>query len=256
MIKKPAIYLNSVKFSLGGRIILSDVNLSINEGEFIAVLGPNGSGKSTLLKLLLGLYKYDQGSIEILGKQPKTGNRDIGYAPQSSSLESDLALRAWDVAGFGFDGDRWGIGFSGAKKTLAVTRVLQEVGLFHLKDTAVGRLSGGEQQRLLIAQALLSDPRILLLDEPLANLDVAYVQTIISLITKVARSRGITVLLVAHDVNPLLPSLDRVIYMANTHSAIGYPQEVITSEQLSALYGSSIEVIRAKGRIFVIGEEK
>lgn len=254
MSTKPAIQIEDVHMKFGERVILDGINITVNEGEFIAMLGPNGAGKSTLLKLLLGLYKPTSGSIKVLGKFPKTGNNEIGYAPQHRTLEADLALRARDVVGFGLDGNKWGIGFPSKERTEKIDTALREVDMLHLANMPVGKLSGGEQQRLLIAQALLTDPKILFLDEPLSNLDIAHATTIVSLLTEIARKRSITVLLVTHDVNPLLSAIDRVIYIANGKAAVGKPEEVITSEKLSQLYGSSVEVVTTKGRIFVVGE--
>lgn len=253
--QKAVIELENVALTLNERTILHDISLIINEGEFIAVLGPNGAGKSTLLKLLLGLYRPTSGKISVLGKTPRRGNKDIGYAPQHRNLEGDLALRARDVVGFGLDGNKWGIVLPNKKRDKHIDQALDEVDMLHLADMPVGNLSGGEQQRLLIAQALLTHPKILLLDEPLSNLDIIHSEGIVSLITKIARNRKMTVLLVTHDVNLLLPVIDRVLYMANTHSAIGKPEEVITNENLTKLYGSPVEVIKAQGRLFVIGEE-
>lgn len=255
MSSTPVIILENVNLSLGGRKILDDINLSINEGEFIAILGPNGAGKSTLLKLLLGLYRPTSGKISILGKPPKRGNNKIGYAPQHRTLEAELALRAKDIVGFGLDGNQWGIALPDKKREKHIEQALDEVDMLRLADMPVGKLSGGEQQRLLIAQALLTHPDILLLDEPLSNLDIIHSESIVSLVTKIAKNRKMTVLLVTHDVNILLPVIDRVLYIANTKSAIGKPGEVITSEKLSKLYGSKVEVIKAQGRLFVIGEE-
>jgi zinc/manganese transport system ATP-binding protein len=251
----PAITLEHIGIRLSGRTILEDVNLTVNEGEFIAVLGPNGAGKSTLLKLLLGLIKPSTGTIQVLGHTPRTGNIAIGYAPQHRTLEADLALRARDVVGFGLDGNRWGPGWPSRKRNEIINQALQEVDALRFADAPVGQLSVGEQQRLLIAQALLTNPRILLLDEPLANLDISREQEIVTLINNVCRTRNVAVLLVAHDVNPLLNVIDQVIYVANGHSTIGTPDEVITSASLSNLYGSQVEVVRAMGRMFVVGAE-
>src|SRR5579862_5705654 len=240
MSTQPVIKIEDLHIAFGGRMILDHINLTINEGEFIAVLGPNGAGKSTLLKLLLGLYKPTSGKISVLGKPPRRGNNEIGYAPQHRTLEAELALRARDIVGFGLDGNKWGVALPNKKRDKHIEQALEEVDMLHLADMPVGQLSGGEQQRLLIAQALLTHPKILLLDEPLSNLDIIHSEGIVSLITKIARQRKMAVLLVTHDVNILLPVIDRVLYMANTHSAIGKPQEVITSEKLSALYGSKV----------------
>ena len=255
MTSQPIIQIQDLRLQFGGRTILERIDMIINEGEFITILGPNGAGKSTLLKLLLGLYKPTSGKINILGKPPRTGNNEIGYAPQHRTLESDLALRARDVVGFGLDGNKWGIGFPNPQRTKKINKALEEVDMLRLAEMPVGKLSGGEQQRLLIAQALLTNPKILFLDEPLSNLDITHARSIVSLLTKITRSRTITVLLVTHDVNPLLSTIDRVVYLANGHSAIGKSEDVITSHKLSELYGSPIEVVHANGRLFVIGEK-
>ena len=253
--REPVIELEYVRVQFGRQVILEDMSLEIAQGEFIAVLGPNGAGKSTLLKLLLGLLKPAAGTVRVLGHPPRRGNAAIGYAPQHRVLEADLALRARDVVGFGLDGNRWGIGFPSAKRRAIIDQALDEVNASAFADAPVGQLSGGEQQRLLIAQALLTNPRLLLLDEPLANLDIAHEQEIVSLVARVCRARNVAVLLVSHDINPLLPVIDRVLYLANAHSAIGTPEEVITSATLSQLYSSPVEVVQALGRIFVVGAE-
>ena len=255
MTQETTIELEHVRAQFGKRVLLEDVSLDIQQGEFITLLGPNGAGKSTLLKMLLGLLKPAAGTIRVLGKPPRRGNKAIGYAPQHRVLEADLALRARDVVGFGLDGDRWGIGFPSRKRNALLDQALAEVNALSFADAPVGQLSGGEQQRLLIAQALLTNPRLLLLDEPLANLDIAHGQEIVSLVAEVCRSRGVTVLLVSHDINPLLPVTDRVLYIANGQSAIGTPDEVITSTTLSKLYDSPVEVVQALGRLFVVGAE-
>ncbi len=251
----PVVDLEQVRIRLGGRIILDDVTLTVDEGEFIVVLGPNGAGKSTLLKTLLGLIKPDAGVVHVLGRPPQRGNKDIGYAPQHRTLEADLALRARDVVGFGLDGNRWGTGLPDRRRKVLIDKVLREVDAIEFANAPVGQLSGGEQQRLLIAQALLTNPRLLLLDEPLANLDISHEGEIVSLIARVCRERNVAVMLVTHDINPLLSMVDRVLYMANGHSAIGKPDEVITSQTLSQLYGSSVEVVQALDRLFVVGAE-
>ncbi len=247
--------LEHVRIQLGGRVILEDTTLTVNEGEFMVVLGPNGAGKSTLLKLLLGLIRPSGGMVRVLGSPPRRGNNAIGYAPQHRELEADLALRARDVVGFGLDGHRWGIGLPNPARRATIDRALQEVDATSFADAPVGQLSGGEQQRLLIAQALLTNPRLLLLDEPLANLDLSHQQEIVDLVAQVSQARNIAVMLVTHDVNPLLPVVDRVIYMANGHTAVGTPDEVVTTATLSRLYGSPVEVIHALDRLFVVGAE-
>ncbi len=252
---EPIVDVEHARISLSGRTILEDISLTVQEGEFMVILGPNGAGKSTLLKTLLGLIKPVAGTVMVLGHPPRRGNPAIGYAPQHRTLEADLALRARDVVGFGLDGNHWGIGWPNARRTALIDGVLNEVGALNLANVPVGQLSGGEQQRLLIAQALLTNPRLLLLDEPLANLDISREGEIVSLVARVCRERNVAVMLVTHDINPLLPVIDRVLYIANGQCAIGTPDEVVTSQTLSRLYGSPVEVVQALNRLFVVGAE-
>jgi zinc/manganese transport system ATP-binding protein len=251
----PVVDLEHVRIRLGGRIILDDISITIDQGEFIVMLGPNGAGKSTLLKTLLGLIKPEAGTVRVLGRPATRGNRAIGYTPQRRSLESDFALRARDVVGFGLYGNRWGIGLPSAKRKTLIDKVLCEVDALDFANVPIGQLSGGEQQRLLIAQALLTNPKLLMLDEPLANLDISRGGEIVSLIASVCRERNVAVMFVTHDINPLLSVVDRVLYVANGHSAIGKPDEVVTSQTLSKLYGSPVEVVQALNRLFVVGAE-
>lgn len=249
------IALDDVAVTLGSRTIVEKLSFTVAKGDFVAILGPNGAGKTTLLKLLLGLLKPSHGIISVLGRAPHRGDRNIGYAPQHRVLETDLALRARDVVGFGLDGNKWGIGFGNKKRDQLIDAALKEVDALRFGNASVGHLSGGEQQRLLIAQALITDPNILLLDEPLANLDINHATEIVALLADVTAKRGVTVMLVSHDVNPLLPAANRVLYLARGHSAIGTPEEIITTETLSRLYGAQVEVVRSGGHVFVVGAE-
>jgi zinc/manganese transport system ATP-binding protein len=251
----PVISMENIVITLGGRRILDGLSGTIAHGEFVSVLGPNGAGKSTLLKMLLGLLKPESGTIRVLGKPPRRGNNDIGYVPQHRVLEIDTALRARDVVGFGLDGNRWGFSFPSRKRNERIERALAEVNALHLKDEPIGHLSGGEQQRLLIAQALISNPRMLLLDEPFSNLDLAHEKEIVGQISGLARHRNITVMLVTHDVNPVLKVTDRVLFLSGGHAALGAPDEVINSQTLSRLYHAPVEVAHVSGRIFVLGVE-
>jgi zinc/manganese transport system ATP-binding protein len=254
-INEASMILRQVSIKLGNRMIQERMSFQLEQGEFVAVLGPNGAGKSTLLKLLLGFLRPTEGEIRVLGKIPRTGNQLIGYLPQFQNTESMNALRARDIVGFGIDGHRWGFGLPNRKREEKLDQVLEEVDALNFSKASFDEISGGERQRLLLAQALISSPRILLLDEPLASLDIGHAQEVITLVSRICRSRKITVLLVTHDVNPLLPHIDQVLYMANGQSVLGRPDDVITSEVLSRLYGSRVEVVNAIGRRFVVGAE-
>jgi zinc/manganese transport system ATP-binding protein len=254
---QPAIRLGDAGVAHGRRFVWRHADLQVTNGEFVVVLGPNGAGKTTLLRVLLGLHPLTEGSVEVLGGPPRRGRHSVGYVPQRRTLDPDLNVRARDLVGLGVDGNRWGIPLPGVtlrRKRELVDAALEAVGATANADRPVGRLSGGEQQRLLLAQALVTEPRILLLDEPLASLDIRSQGVISALVASVARERGITVLLVAHDVNPLVSFVDRVVYVARGAMVSGRTEEVITTETLSALYDYPVEVLRdSRGRIVVVG---
>lgn len=249
-----------VAVRLGARTIWQQATFSLTEGEFVAILGPNGAGKSTLLRLLLGLLQPSEGSVRVLGRTPQRGSSAIGYVPQRRLLDPDLPVRGRDLVMLGLDGLRWGFALPGAARKQQHARVneaLAAVEATAYADRPIGHLSGGEQQRLFLAQALVGRPRLLLLDEPLASLDLRSQVGIAHLVARIAREWGITVLLVTHDINPVLPVIDRVLYVARGQIAIGKTDEVITTAKLSSLYGASVEVVHdSRGRIFVVGLEE
>lgn len=259
----PVVRIERAAVQLGGRTLWHEVSLDVAPGEFIAVLGPNGAGKSTLLKAILGLLPLSQGSISVLGSTPRRGRRAVGYVPQRRSFGDDVHVRGRDVVRLGLDGARWGIPLPdsirprgrGRDELRRVQEVIDLVGASEYADRPIGELSGGEQQRLLIAQALITKPRILLLDEPLDGLDLHNQQEISSVIRLISEESQTSVLLVAHDVNPLLRHVDRLCYIAQGHMAVGQPEEIITSETLTRLYGAPVEVLRAQdGRLIVVGQ--
>lgn len=259
----PAVDFEDAAVALGGRTIWSNVTLEVAAGEFVAVLGPNGVGKSTLVKAILGVVPLSAGSLRVLGKSPGEAGRDIGYLPQRRSFDAALRVRGVDVVRLGADGDRWGLPFPGADRfsrsrraaRQRVDEVIDLVGATDYANRPIGEISGGEQQRLLIAQALVRRPQLLVLDEPLDSLDLPNQSAVAALVSAVCRDQGVAVLLVAHDVNPILTSLDRVVYIAHGGVVAGSPTEVITSEVLSALYGTPIEVLTTSdGRLVVVGQ--
>ena len=250
----PAVRFERVTLSYGARAIWSDLSLDITPGTFVAILGPNGSGKTSLLRAILGLVAPSAGRIEVLGRAPQRGDPGIGYVPQHSSFDPELPFRGRDLVRLGVDGHRWGIAWSDPAANANVDRALADVEAQPYADAPIGRLSGGEQQRLRIAQALVGNPRILLCDEPLANLDLRYQQAITDLIAGWRDHTGGTVLFVTHDVNPVLRVVDQVLFVVNGRWAAGTPDEVLRSERMSALYGSHVDVVRVHGRILVVGE--
>ena len=238
-------------------MVWSGASFDIPAGSFTAILGPNGSGKTTLLRLILGQLAPSSGSLEVLGRAPRRGDSRIGYVPQRSDFDPELSILATDFVQLGLDGHRWGIPLFGGGDGGAVSRAVEAVGAGGYASKSVGRLSGGEQQRLLLAAALVGEPRLLVLDEPLSYLDVRNQGTIVQLISDIARRRDLTVLLIAHDVNPLLRHIDNVVYVAAGQVHMGRPEEIITSERLSQIYNTPVEVIQdSRGRTFVVGLEE
>ncbi|HYX80651.1 MAG TPA: metal ABC transporter ATP-binding protein [Actinomycetota bacterium] len=254
----PSVLASEAAVSLGRREIWRDVSLSIQAGSFAVVLGPNGSGKTTLLRALLGLQELSAGRLTVLGERPGVRRGQIGYVPQHAGFDASVRVRGIDVVRLGLDGARWGIPLPGRRSRAAWARVKEVISLVEATAYAkrpIGQLSGGEQQRLIIAQALAKGPNLLLLDEPLDNLDISNQAIVAALIQRICRERGISVVMVAHDVNPILPYIDQVIYLAGGSAVSGTPEEVITSETLSALYGTRVEVLRSSdGRLVVVGQ--
>ena len=247
-----AVGLDRVTIGLGGRTILADISLTIDEGEFIGLLGPNGSGKTTLMRALLGLIGPREGRIEVLGEPARRGNPAIGYLPQMHRAVAGLRLSGWNFVASAFEGHRWGPPRATAALRREVDWALEAVGASELARGALADISGGERQRLLLAQALLGRPRLLLLDEPLISLDPRHQQHVLELVRRLQREMKITVLFSAHEINPLLGVIDRVLYLGHGQAALGNVADVITGPVLSKLYGSEIEVIRLGGRIFVM----
>ena len=258
--EKPVVRVRGAAVRVGGRELWHDLGLTVRPGEFVAVLGPNGVGKSTLIKVILGLLPVVRGQVSVLGEPPGRASRRVGYLPQRRSFDPSLRIRGVDVVRLGLDGDRWGIPlFTGRTARRAadarVAEVIELVGGSAYAHRPIGELSGGEQQRLLIAQALVRRPAVLLLDEPLDSLDLPNQAAVAALIGRICRQANVSVLMVAHDVNPILPYLDQVLYLAHGAAACGKPAEVITTDTLTRLYGTPIEVVRTSdGRLIVVGQ--
>lgn len=247
------ISLRAAALSYGERVLWRDLDLDVRPGEFLAVLGPNGSGKTSFVRALLGGRQLSAGTLTVLGRPPRSGSRHIGYVPQQGTLSAHALLRARDLVRFGIDGH----GFGPRLRTGAVRRrvdeILASVGATAYADVPVGLLSGGERQRVRIGQALATDPRILLCDEPLLSLDLHHQRSVTELVDARRRSHGTAVVFVTHEINPVLGLVDRVLYLARGGFRVGTPDEVLTSEALSQLYGTPVDVIRIRDRITVVG---
>jgi zinc/manganese transport system ATP-binding protein len=247
------ISLRGAALSYGERVLWRDLELHVQPGEFLAVLGPNGSGKTSFVRGLLGQRQLSAGTLTVLGRPPRKGSRHIGYVPQQAALSAHAMLRARDLVRFGIDGHGFGPRLGTGAVRRRVDEVLQSVGAAAYADVPVGLLSGGERQRVRIGQALATDPRILLCDEPLLSLDLHHQRAVTELVDARRRSHGTAVVFVTHEINPVLGLVDRVLYLARGGFRVGTPEEVLTSQALSQLYGTQVDVVRVRGRIMVVG---
>lgn len=239
------------------KVVWSGANFSFGRGEFVAVIGPNGAGKTTLFRMLLGLQPTLNGNLKVLGAEPKRGNTRIGYVPQRHTFDSETNIESRELVRLGLTGGRWGVNPFSHRDRDAANEALKAVGGMDIAHRPLGVLSGGELQRIFLAEALVGNPDILLLDEPLSNLDIRRETELLHLVNDVVRTRGVTALLIAHNINPLLPHLDKVMYIANGKVATGTPRQVLTSESLSDLYGIPVEVLRdPHGNVAIIGIEE
>jgi zinc/manganese transport system ATP-binding protein len=240
-----------------GKTVWHNANFSVKRGEFVAVIGPNGAGKTTMFRLLLGLLQPTEGELKVFGAQPRRGNAKIGYVPQHHKIDNETNIECLELVRLALSGPHWGLSLSSKEEKRVASEALAAVGATELGSKSLGSLSGGELQRVYLAEALVSNPEMLLLDEPLSNLDLKRIKDLVGLVDRVVRSRNVTAFLVAHDINPLIQSLDKVIYVANGKVSTGRPEEVLTSEHLSDLYGTPVEVLRdSKGNIVIVGTEE
>lgn len=245
--------LQSASLHRGSRALWSDMSAAIRPGEFVAVLGPNGAGKTSFLRVLLGLLPLSSGTVTINGVVPRRGSAQVGYVPQQKGFDPDLGARARDLVALGIDGHRYWRPFSSRQVRRRVDQAIEAVGATRYQDSPIGRLSGGEQQRLRIAQALIGDPAVLLCDEPLLSLDLHHQRAVLELIDDRRRRAGTAVVMVTHEINPVLPLVDKVLYLVDGRWVIGTPAEVMTSHTLSELYGTQVEVIEIRGRLLIMG---
>jgi zinc/manganese transport system ATP-binding protein len=248
----PAIDLRNAALRVGDRSLWQGLDLAVSQAEFLAVLGPNGVGKTSLLRVLLGLTPLSEGDVKVLGRPPAKGSPLVGYVPQQRSFDPTLPLRGLEFVELGVDGHRWGIRRMADRRSRA-RGAIRAVSADRYSHAPIGLLSGGEQQRLRLAQALVSDPALLLCDEPLLSLDLASQRMVVDLLDARRRERGTAVVFVTHEINPVLQFVDRVLYLAPGSWAVGTPDQVLTTQTLSRLYGTNVDVLRVRGRVVVVG---
>jgi zinc/manganese transport system ATP-binding protein len=256
-VKPGLITAENLSAGYSGRSLWSNANFSFGRGEFVGIIGPNGAGKTTLFRVLLGLLHPVSGTVRIFGAPPSRGNPHIGYVPQRHTVDAETNVECMELVRLGLSGTRWGFSPLSHSDRDGALSALAAAGAADLAHRRLGALSGGELQRVFLAEALVSNPDILLLDEPLSNLDIKRETELIHLVDNVVRTRGVTALLIAHNINPLLPHMNKVMYVANGGMATGTPAEVLTSESLTRLYGVQVEVLKdPHGNVAVIGIEE
>jgi zinc/manganese transport system ATP-binding protein len=254
--KSDVVSAKDLTVGYANRSIWKNANFGVKRGEFVAVIGPNGAGKTTMFRLLLGLQQPVSGTIEVFGAKPRRGNQKIGYVPQHHTIDNETNIECIELVRLAYSGQKLGFSISSREEKRIAYKTLEAVGATELARKSLGTLSGGELQRIFLAEALVSNPEMLLLDEPLANMDIKRAKDLVGVINQVVKSRDVTVFLVAHDINPLIQFLDKVVYVANGKVATGTPEEVLTSKRLSALYGTRVEVLRdSRDNIVVVGTE-
>jgi zinc/manganese transport system ATP-binding protein len=252
---RPVVELTAASLKRGTRWLWENLDLVVEPGEFVTVLGPNGSGKTSLLNVILGLLPLTSGSVCIDGRPARRGDKKLGYIPQRTAVDPLSPLRGRDLVALGLDGHRWGPPRDLRRRRRVVDTLLVEVGAEAYGNAPLGRLSGGEQQRLRVAQALATDPAVLLCDEPLLSLDLSQQRQVVDLLERRRREHGTAVLFVTHEINPVLKATDTLLYVMDGTFRLGSPDEVMTSAVLSDLYQTDIEVIRRQDRIIVIGAD-
>ncbi|AZZ39907.1 ABC transporter ATP-binding protein [Acidipropionibacterium jensenii] len=254
--RSQAAQLKGAEVTFGDRVLWHDVDLTVHTGEFVAVLGPNGAGKTTMLRVLLGQIPLSAGTATVAGHPVTKGSADIGYVPQQRAMDTLAPIRGRDLVTMGVDGHRWGPRWPSRARRRKVDDAIRQVGATSYAEAPISQLSGGEQQRLRIAQALVTDPALMLCDEPLLSLDIRHQDEVTLLIDQARRAHEIGVLFVTHEINPVLPYIDRVAYVAGGRVLVGTPDEVMRSETLSELYGSPVQVFRRNNRIVVLADEE
>ncbi len=268
LVSENMLEVQGVDVRLSGRKILDRVSFSIAPGEFTGLIGSNGAGKTTLFRVILGLQPASAGDVifggpthprsrarrqhRLRGHDRGRGHQQVGFVPQKFLLDPDLPLRARDLVGLGLDAQRLGVPRPSRVRRVLVEEMLEAVDAGRFADTRVGLLSGGEQQRILIAHALIARPRLLLLDEPLANLDLRSAHEVVALLARIAREQKIAVLISAHEINPLLGVMDRIVYLAAGRAASGTTDEVVRADVLSKLYGHHVDVLNVHGRVLIV----
>jgi len=256
-VQSPVVTVDNVTAGYPDKVVWREANFSLDRGQFVAVIGPNGSGKTTLFRLLLGLQQPINGMIRIFNEIPRRGNSRIGYVPQRHVVDSETNIECLELVHLAYCCQQWGFHLTANSEREKARVALQAVGASELAPKSLNALSGGELQRIFLAEALVSDPDVLLLDEPLSNLDIRRAEELVQLVNKVVRSRNVTALLVAHDINPLLPYLDQIVYVANGKVAAGAAKEVLTTARLTALYDTQVDVIHdSRGNLAIIGVDR
>ncbi len=237
--KDYAIEIRELFLTLGQRVILENVDLLVERGDFVGLIGPNGAGKTVLLKLIMGMIEPTSGSVLLLGKDPVISRSQVGYVPQFASFDRNFPITALEVVLMGLLGTRGAWARPSRADKDRGRLMLEQVSLSYVAHRQIGLLSGGELQRVLIARALANDPALVILDEPTASLDARVGSDLYELLAKLAEQK--TILMVSHDIGVISSYVKTIACLNRTlHS---HPHSEITGDMISKAYGCPVELI-------------
>jgi len=251
-----AIEVENLTVKYGDEVALEDINFKLEHPSFLTIIGPNGSGKTTLLRTILGLIKPEKGYVKVLNidvlRNPTKARHMIGYVPQRERISVNIPIRVADIVLMGRLA-RFGPLTTPSKYDMEkVKEALELVGMVDFWDKRFSSLSGGQQQRVLIARALAVEPKMLILDEPFSAVDIPTQREILNLLYNLRIRKGITVVMVTHDVNPVIECSDKIMILNKKLIAYGTPDEVIKDENLLKAYGVAIKIIPHEGICYVL----
>ena len=234
-----ALSVENLCVKLNGYHLIENITFSVEEGSIVAIIGPNGAGKTTLIKAILGLIPYSAGSISLFGRPLKGNNShiNVGYVPQRLDFDRTFPLTVSELLSFTVPPIHPFYFYKRRGKNKHIRQLLEVVGVQNLTDRSIGKLSGGELQRVMIAKAIANNPKILFLDEPSSGVDIEGQEKFYDLIMRLNREKGLTVILISHDLNIVYRFADNVLCLNRKLVCTGKPREALTDEVIKSVYG-------------------
>jgi len=242
---RPFVEIEKVSFRYGEVSVLEDIDLTVEPGDFLGIIGPNGSGKTTLLRIMLGLLAPTSGQVRLFGRPPASLKQwgRLGYVPQKATFDPALPITVGEVVASGLVATLGLLRRVGASERRRVEDVLAQLGMTAFATARVGALSVGQQQRVLIARALVSDPELLILDEPTGGVDPEAQTSFYALLHHLNREREVTLILVSHDIGVVAKEVTRLACLNRRLIFHGRPGDFLSDAALTALYGPAVRVV-------------